>query len=104
MNKLTNSSYFIKRLKDNGYVVLKLFDNYAITDNRTWTVVIDPGGASVFCTCYLNYSHEPENRSYYFELYDGGRYIPSSKLKISTESIEILIEYLKKFKIVSKTK
>ena len=49
-NKITTQSYFIKRLKDSGYVVYKIFDEYSEADPRNWTVMIDPGNASVLCS------------------------------------------------------
>ena len=73
-NKITTQSYFIKRLKDSGYMVYKLFDEYAESDPRSWTVMIDPGHASVLCTCYVN--DEAMFGDTYFELNDGGQYIP----------------------------
>lgn len=97
-NKLTTQGYFIKRLRDSGYQVDKLYAEYNDLDPRAWTIIIDPGGASVFCTCYRNY---PELGDTYFEIYDGGQFIPS-KLKIQTSSIEIFIEYLVKFGINQK--
>ena len=42
-NKITTQSYFIKRLKDSGYLVYRLFDEYSESDPRNWTVMIDPG-------------------------------------------------------------
>ena len=45
-NKITTLSYFVKRLKDSGYVVYKMFDEYSEADPRNWTVLIDPGNAS----------------------------------------------------------
>ena len=54
-NKITTQSYFIKRLKDSGYLVYRLFDEFSESDPRNWTVMIDPGQASIFCTCYVNH-------------------------------------------------
>ena len=96
MNKLTTLGYFKKRLRDSGYIVDDLFQHYATLDPRTWTVVIDPGGASVICTCYENDPGPGEN---YFEIYDGGQYIKAGRIKIKTNSIEVLIGHLVKFGI-----
>lgn len=98
-NKITTQGYFIKRLKDSGYHVWKIFENFGEADPRAWTIVIDPGGASVFCTCYIN---EGTFGLSSFELYDGGQFIPQ-KVKIATESIEVIISYLVKFNINNKT-
>ena len=98
-NKITTQSYFIKRLKDSGYIVYKLFDEYSEADPRSWTVMIDPHGASVICTCYNNDSVFGEN---YFEFYDGGQFIPE-KFKLKTDSIEVIITYLVKYGINNKS-
>ena len=97
-NKLTTMGYFVKRLRDNGYVVDKLFMGYGFTDPRAWSIVIDPGNASIFCTCYVN---DPNLDCSYFEIYDGGQYI-NGRFKIETNSIETFIEYLVKFGINNK--
>lgn len=87
--RITNQSYFVKRLKDSGYVVDRYFDTYSEMDPRLWTVVIDPCGASVFCTLYMNRYSQGD---YHFEFYDGGQYFGNRKIK--TESVEVLVEYL----------
>jgi hypothetical protein len=97
-NKITTCSYFIKRLRDSGYVADRIFGDYNTGDPRSWTVIIDPGVASVFATCYNNHSDLGEE---YFELYDGGQYIPEN-FKIKTSSIEVIIQYLIKFGINNK--
>ena len=99
-NKLTTMGYFIKRLRDNGYVVDRLFTNYALTDPRSWTIVIDPLGAAIFCTCYQN---NPELGAVYFEVYDGGQFIDGKGYNIVTTSIEVFIEHLVKFGINRKS-
>ena len=53
-NKLKTAGYFIKRLKDNDFVTLRIFDKYSESDPRKWTVLVDPGGTSVFITCFEN--------------------------------------------------
>lgn len=99
-NKITTQSYFIKRLKDSGYIVYKIFDGYSEADPRSWTVMIDPGYASIFCTCYVN--HEGMFGDTFFEFYDGGQYIPE-KFKLKTDSIEVIISYLFKYGINNKS-
>ena len=98
-NKITTQSYFVKRLKDCGYMVYKLFDEYNEADPRNWTIMIDPGNASIICTCYNNDSAFGE---YYFEMYDGGQFIPE-KFKLKTDSIEVIISYLVKYGINNKS-
>jgi hypothetical protein len=98
-NKLTTCSYFIKRLRDSGYVTDKVFSDYRDSDPRSWTVVIDPKVSSVLITCYNNRNYLGEE---YFEMHDGGQYIPEN-FKLKTSSIEVLIEYLVKFGINNKS-
>ena len=95
-NKLTTLGYISKRLRDSGYVVQKLFTEYSEADPRSWTIMIDPGNASVFCTCFLN---DPFLGESFFELYDGNRYIPG-KFNLKTSSFEVLVEHLVKFGIL----
>lgn len=98
-NKLTTLGYFKKRLKDCGYNCIEIFRDYSELDPRVWTMVIEPSKASIFCTCYTN---DPEIGDNYFELYDGGQFIPG-KIKIQTSSFEVFVEYLNKLNICSKT-
>jgi hypothetical protein len=104
-NKLTTLGYFKKRMRDSGYIVDDLFRNYSQMDPRVWSVIIDPGVASIICTCYVNASSEDIKTSqvgdFFFELYDGGQFIPNQFI-IKTSSIEVLIEYLVRFNINNK--
>lgn len=89
-NKITTLSYFIKRLKDNGLVVWKICDNYALSDPRKWTIMVDPGNASVFITCYENKDFKSEKM---FEFNDGGRLFPRN-FSIKTTSMEVIVTTL----------
>lgn len=97
-NKITTLGYLKKRLKDCGYGCVEIFKNFHQLDPRLWSIVIDPGNASIFCTCYLNY---PEIGDNYLELYDGGQLIPG-KFKIKTNSFEVFVDYLNKLNIHNK--
>jgi len=89
-NKIKTPSYFIKRLRDNGFITFRLFDRYAKEDPRRWTILVDPGGASVFITCYQN---KDFMNDIMFEINDGGfRFNKNFSLK--TESIEVIVRYL----------
>ena len=99
-NKLTTLGYLLKRFRDSGYKANKLFAEYNTSDPRAWTILIDPSGASVFCTCYIN---DPFIGESYFELYDGNQYIPG-RLKIKTSSFEILVEHLVRYNIFGNQK
>ena len=98
-NKLTTVGYFIKRLRDSGYITDKVFTDYSESDCRSWTVIVDPRGCSVFITCFNNQNYIGEE---FFEINDGGQYVPD-RFKLKTSSIETLIEYLVKFNINNKS-
>jgi hypothetical protein len=89
-NKIRTPGYFIKRLKDNGFVVWKIFNAYATTDPRRWTVLVDPGFSSVFITCYSN---KTEAGEILFEIDDGGHSF-SKGFFMKTDSIEVIINKL----------
>ena len=90
-NKLKTPGYFIKRLKDNGFIVIKLFKEYEqYTDPRAWTIMVNPGHHSVIITCYINRSDRDDVE---FELNDGGRNMPKN-IFLKTDSFEVVIEYL----------
>ena len=96
INKISKQSYFIKRLRDSGYYVDRLIPLYGTVDPRQWTILIDPRGARILCTCYENHGeHEgikPESLNF-FEVFDGGQFIPG-RLTIETSSIETFITNL----------
>ena len=89
-NSIKTPSYFCKRLKDNGFIVLKMFQGYAKEDPRRWTVLINPGESSVFITCYHNKDFAGHIM---FEFDDGGRRFPKN-WSLKTESIEVVITHL----------
>lgn len=89
-NKLKTPSYFIKRLRDNGFIVLKLFSIYSKADPRRWTVMVNPTERSIIITCYNNKNAFGDVS---FELNDGGVNIPKN-FNINTSSIEVIIDYL----------
>lgn len=106
MNKLTNQGYFVSRLKNSGYSILRLDVPYSDIDPRAWTIIINPGSANIFCTCYVNANKDSIKESFfgdnYFELHDGGQYLPS-KFKLSTSSIEVVVTYLIENGIIGST-
>jgi hypothetical protein len=89
-NKITTPGYFMKRLRDNGFIALKLFNGFGEHDPRRWTVLVNPGTTSVFITCFHNKHFMNEIM---FELNDGGLAIPRN-FSIKTDSIEVIISYL----------
>jgi hypothetical protein len=89
-NKIRTPGYFIKRLRDNGFIVLRVFNRYGKHDPRRWTVLIDPGNSSLFVTCYTNKEHMDQIM---FEINDGGQRFPKH-FSLKTESIETMISLL----------
>jgi len=89
-NKIKTPGYFIKRLRDCKFGVLRVFQNFSMSDSRRWTILIDPGNTSIFITCYSNKNF---NNEIMFEFNDGGNYFPKN-FSINTESIEVIVQTL----------
>ena len=94
-NNVTTQGYFVKRLRDNGFYVVKLFDRYSDDDLRKWTVLINPKMDSLTITCVDN-GDWPYRGLYEFN--DGGRKFPKG-FHINTDSMEVIIKHLLEFKI-----
>jgi hypothetical protein len=89
-NKITTGSYFIKRLRDSGFVTIRLFKDYAMLDPRRWSIMVDPGGASLIITCYESKEFRGD---IVFEFNDGNnKFIKNFNLK--TKSMEVIITTL----------
>ena len=87
-NKVTTCGYFIKRLRDNGYTVNRIFNEYSREDCRKWTVMVDPRVSSLYITCYVNIDwHE----DLMFELNDGNKF---KNLQLKTDSMEVILTKL----------
>ena len=89
-NKVKTAGYTLKRLKDNGFVVFKMFNAYSNIDPRRWTVLIDPGGSSVYLTCHHNKDNLNE---VLFEFDDGGNNF-NRGFFLKTDSIESIVNTL----------
>ena len=87
-NKVTTCGYFIKRLRDNGYTVNRIFNEYSTQDRRKWTVMIEPRIASLYITCYVN---KDWNADQMFELNDGVKF---KNLQLKTDSMEVILAKL----------
>ena len=98
-NKLKTAGYFIKRLKDNGFVTLRIFDKYSEADPRKWTVLVDPSGASVFITCFEN---TPFKGEYLFNFDDGNQNFKGN-FSLRTDSIEVVVQRLLSNNVGQKT-
>ena len=99
-NKLRTPGYFIKRLKDNDFVTLRIFDKYSESDPRKWTVLVDPGGASVYVTCFEN---TPFKGAYLINFNDGNQKI-NNNFSLKTDSIEVVVSKLLKSGVQQKDK
>ena len=88
-NKSYTQGYFVKRLRDNGFYVAKIFDNYQPTDNRKWTVLVNPSNESIFITCY----RDKIFKNPYFEFNDGGKRFPKN-YQLKTDSLEVIVSHL----------
>jgi hypothetical protein len=97
-NKITTGGYFLKRLRDSGFLAIRLFKDYPISDPRRWTIMVDPGGNCLMITCY-------ENREFkgdiFFEFNDGGNRFPKN-YNLKTNSMEVIITTLIEKKIPQK--
>ena len=89
-NKITTGSYFVKRLRDSGFVTIRLFKDYNILDPRRWTIMVDPGGSSLIITCYENKEFQGD---VVFEFNDGGNKFPKN-YNLKTKSMEIIVTAL----------
>lgn len=89
MNKIDTPGYFIKRLRDSGYIVMRIFDKYAPEDSRKWTICVSPGRESVFITCYKWI----EEFKILFEINDGGNKWPRNYY-LKTSSLNIILQEL----------
>lgn len=89
-NSITTNGYFLNRLRDSGFIAIRLFKEYADHDPRKWTIMVDPGGHSLIITCYVNKEYPGD---VVFEFNDGGnRFIKNYSIK--TQSMEIIITNL----------
>ena len=87
-NKVTTPGYFIKRLRDNGYTVNRIFSDYPPQDSRRWTVMVNPLTDALYITCYVNYDWTGDFK---FELNDGNRF---KNFHLKTDSMEVIMTKL----------
>ena len=92
-NKITTQGYFIKRLRDVGFTVDRIYDRYTDKDIRKWTVMINPRGESLYITC-CDMGEWPYKGLYEFD--DAGNKFPKNFF-INTDSIEVITKHLKEF-------
>ena len=87
-NKVTTCGYFIKRLRDNGYTVNRIFSDYTSQDSRRWTIMINPLTKALYITCYVNYDWTGDFK---FELNDGNGF---KNYQLKTDSMEVIMTKL----------
>jgi hypothetical protein len=88
-NSITTGGYFLSRLRDSGFIAIRLFKEYGMHDSRKWTIMVDPSGHSLIITCYVNKEAPGE---VIFEFNDGGNKFKNFNLK--TQSMEVIITTL----------
>ena len=89
-NKIRTAGYFIKRLRDNGFDTVRIYNGYSESDPRKWTVLVDPGNTSIFITCFENH---PFRGEFLFKFDDGGQRFKSN-YSLKTQSIEVVVSKL----------
>lgn len=94
-NKISTLGYFMKRLRDSGFITIRLFNKYSYQDPRKWSVIVDPGNRSVVITCYENKEYKGDVS---FEINDGGNQFPKN-YNLKTNSMEIIITTLLEKKV-----
>ena len=100
-NKIETLGYFTKRLRDNNYIIWKIFKGYNLRDTRKWTILVNPGQESVFITCHVNVHGEMDMPFFQFD--DGGLNFKSTML-VKTKSMEVIIDKLIKNNVKSDSK
>jgi hypothetical protein len=98
-NKITTCGYFLNRLRDSGFIAIRLFKDYGILDPRRWTIMVDPGVSSLIITCYENKDFQGD---IVFEFNDGGNKFPKN-YNVKTQSMEIIVTMLIERGILQKT-
>ena len=98
-NKITTGGYFLSRLRDSGFIAIKIFNKYGQHDPRKWSIMVDPSGSSLLITCYQNKEFRGD---VVFEFNDGGnKFLKNYNLK--TQSMEIIVTTLIEKGISQKT-
>lgn len=85
-NNIDTPGYFLKRLRDAGFVSIRLFSDYAPEDPRKWSIMVSPSKDSVMVTCYKN----PECGLVTFRIDDGGYKWPVN-CYIKTSSVNVIV-------------
>jgi hypothetical protein len=89
-NNVTTGGYFLNRLRDSGFIAIRLFKDYPIHDPRKWTIMVDPGGHSLIITCYVNKEGPGDVQ---FEFNDGGNKF-TKNYNLRTQSMEVVVTTL----------
>lgn len=82
----------MKRLKDNKFVVWKIFDGYNLGDPRKWTVLVNPGYHSIYITCYIDNESLKDEPVFVFD--DGNAWGFPRDTRIQTHSMQYIINKL----------
>jgi len=91
-NKISTLGYFVKRLKDSGYIVWKMFNDYPLSDTRKWTILVNPGEESLLVTCMVNVGEQGSIP--HFDIYDGANRTRHKNVTVATDSMEVFMTQL----------
>lgn len=97
-NSLSTPGYFLKRLRDAGFIAIRLFQDYAPDDTRRWTIMVNPSKDSIMITCLNIFDNDRESTK--FLIYDGGQKWPQNFI-ISTSSINVIVQELREHDVSS---
>ena len=94
-NKISTFSYFLKRLRDSGFIAIKLFRDYGQQDPRKWSVMVDPSGRSLIITCYQNKEFDAFILGFCaYGIFDFTNMAIFKNYNLKTSSMEIIITTL----------
>lgn len=89
-NNIATGGYFLNRLRDSGFIAIRLFKEYGLHDPRKWTIMVDPSGHSLMITCYVNREGPGDVQ---FEFNDGGNRF-TKNYNLRTQSMEVIVTTL----------
>jgi len=85
-NNVYTKSYFIKRMKDNGFHINTLVV-YPESDIRSWTININPKLHDILCTCY-----KENSQNFYFNF----QCQQNNSITVKTMSMKTIFEMVNK--------
>lgn len=92
-NRISTPGYFLKRLRDAGFITIRVFCDYAPEDTRKWTLMVSPGKDSVMITCLEQAIENSTQSLTTFKIDDGGLKWPANYY-LRTNSVNVVIREL----------